>query len=108
MMAVTMSVTVDSEAGACYLSLSHIREVARTREITDLVLVDENAAGEAIGVEFIVTPERITADMIEAVVQAYPYLAPLRNMIDERPLQDGEIWLDLDERPKIRDRHHHR
>lgn len=78
-----MLVTYDVEAGATYLELTDA-EVARTVSVSDLVMVDLDARDEAIGVEFAVPPSKITAVMLDGLIEGFPHLKGLR---------DTDSWL---------------
>jgi uncharacterized protein YuzE len=65
----------DTDTGASYLVLAD-DTVARTIELSDLVMVDVNAAGEPIGVEFVSSPENrdAIAQGLSAVIERWPHL----------------------------------
>jgi uncharacterized protein YuzE len=71
-----MYVSYDLSAGATYVEVME-GETARTVEISDLVMVDVNASGEPLGVEFVVPPSQITSEMIDRVVKRFPTLDTL-------------------------------
>lgn len=65
-----MQVSYDTEACATYITVTG-EDVARTVDVTDLISVDLDAAGEPVGVEFLVLPHNISDEMIEAVVARF-------------------------------------
>jgi uncharacterized protein YuzE len=67
-----MLVTYDAEVGATYLKLADA-VVARTVSVSDLVMVDLDNRGEAIGVEFAVPPSKITAVMLDRLAERFPH-----------------------------------
>jgi len=78
-----MIVEYDREVGATYIGLLPKRAVARTVSVSDLVMVDLDADGEPIGVEFAVGPERVTAQMLDRAVERFPTLrVPLDQVQD--------------------------
>lgn len=79
-----MLVSYDAEMGATYLELVDA-PVARTVTVSDLVMVDVDAAGVPVGVEFAVAPGKITLAMVERVVERFPGLSAV--------LSDVDSWL---------------
>jgi uncharacterized protein YuzE len=66
-----MLVQYDTEAEATYVELVDGAAVARTVEVSDLVMVDVDADGRPVGVEFVVPPRRITDDMLHALADRF-------------------------------------
>lgn len=66
-----MLVQYDTEAGATYVELVDEAAVARTVEVSDLVMVDVDAQGQPVGVEFVVPPRLITDEMLFAVADRF-------------------------------------
>ncbi len=73
-----MIVSYDPLVGATYVELLVERAVARTVSVSDLVMVDLDANGEPVGVEFAVFPGQITAQMLDRVAERFPTLKELR------------------------------
>lgn len=78
-----MQISYDVAARATYVEL-HEGVVERTVDVSDLVMVDVDEFGKVLGVEFLVLPNEITPDMVEAAVEMF---APLK------VLRDFETWL---------------
>lgn len=76
-----MIVSYDVEAGATYLELSQ-EKVTRTVSVSDLVMVDLDAADNPVGVEFVVPPNAITMQMVERVAERFHSLKPLLHVED--------------------------
>jgi uncharacterized protein YuzE len=73
----------DPEAKATYVAFND-RAAAHTVGVTDLVMVDVDAAGEPVGVEFAMQPDRINDDVLAPLVARFPEL---------RALADDRSWL---------------
>jgi uncharacterized protein YuzE len=73
-MVADMVVERDPETGAVYCAFG-TAPVARTRHLSDLVLVDVDNLGDVIGVEFAGDPRRLTDDDWRAVLEAVPQRA---------------------------------
>jgi uncharacterized protein YuzE len=52
-------------------------KVATTVEITDVVNVDVDASGQAVGVEFLALPNAITRRMVQLAAKRFHELEPL-------------------------------
>lgn len=68
-----VNVQHDPEAEACNLDMS-ANPVVRTVHISDGVMVDIDAAGEPVGVEFLWARNDIPAEALTLVVQRFPSL----------------------------------
>ncbi|MDK3255077.1 DUF2283 domain-containing protein [Blastococcus capsensis] len=77
-----MLVQYDTEAGATYVELVDGVAVARTIEISDLVMVDVDAEDNPVGVEFVVPPRGITDEMLRVVGKRFPELKHLAQQKD--------------------------
>ena len=69
-----MIVEYDCEARATYVSLS---DEAPTRQVEvnrDTVAVDVNASGQPVGVEILLAPEGVTAEIIASIDALFPEL----------------------------------
>jgi uncharacterized protein YuzE len=75
-----VDVTRDDETGATYYRLSR-SPVARTANPSDLVMVDLDADGDVIGVEFAFAPETAHPDELAALYHAFPALPPLTTRV---------------------------
>ncbi len=72
-----MLVQYDTEAVATYVELVDGATVARTVEVSDLVMVDVDAHDRPVGVEFVVPPRLITDEMLSALAGRFPDLKDL-------------------------------
>ena len=54
--------------------------VAGTVSISDLVMVDIDASGHLVGVEFVMPPSRITVETVDCVAEQFPTLKGLRDL----------------------------
>lgn len=68
-----MMVTYDTEADATYVQVADGR-VATTVDVTDLVMVDLDAHGQLLGVEFAVSPRYVTDAMLYRLAEQFPEL----------------------------------
>ena len=66
--------TVELNNEACYYRLT-VEPVDRTVSVSDLIMVDVDAAGEPIGVEFVVPQGDITDTMVSRLAARFPQLA---------------------------------
>lgn len=66
-----MRVDFDPEVQAWYMTLSDA-SVSRTVHVSDEVVVDVDAAGLVVGVEFLVAPAAIEPDVREALFERFP------------------------------------
>ncbi len=73
-----MIVSYDPEVGATYVELLVEHAVARTVSVSDLVMVDLDAHGEPVGVEFAVGPKQITVEMLDRLADRFPTLKDFR------------------------------
>jgi len=78
-----MLVSYDPAARATYVQI-HEGAVARTVDITDTVMVDLDASGMPLGVEFLQVPADIPTEVIELVADRFP---------DFKVLLDADRWL---------------
>lgn len=68
-----MLVEYDPEVGATYLTLTD-GVCASTVHVDDLVMVDVDRDGQPIGVEFAISPRKVTSDMLRLVAKRFPTL----------------------------------
>ena len=66
-----MRVDFDPEVQAWYLTLSDA-PVARTVHVSDEVVVDVDASGAVVGVEFLLAPAAIEPSVREALFERFP------------------------------------
>ncbi|MDO9498103.1 MAG: DUF2283 domain-containing protein [Nocardioides sp.] len=78
-----MYVSYDPAARATYVRLTDAKVVS-TKDVTDLVMVDLDEHQEPVGVEFLTLPNRISADTLHQLADAYPSL---------KALVDTDRWL---------------
>jgi uncharacterized protein YuzE len=74
-----MQLTYDEVADAVYVYFNH-HEVDRTEELSDDVIVDYDAQGEPIGVEFLDVSEGIDLDDV-------PHRDQVARLLEERNLR---------------------
>ena len=66
-----MRVDFDPEVQAWYLTLSDA-PVAKTVDVSDEVVVDVDASGAVVGVEFLLAPAPIEPSVREALFERFP------------------------------------
>jgi uncharacterized protein YuzE len=68
-----MMISVDTDACATYITLTDA-PIARTEDVTDLVMVDLDAQDHPVGVEFLLMPTDITDELVGLLEHRYPDL----------------------------------
>jgi uncharacterized protein YuzE len=80
-----MYVSYDTEARATYVQVADVDvDVDRTVELSEVVMVDLDATGVPVGVEFLVLPGDVSDVMLRLVADRFPALSAL---------QDRSTWL---------------
>lgn len=78
-----MNVSYSLAAGATYIQWTS-NPVAHTVSVSDLVMVDLDADGQPVGVDFAVSPQKITDRMLTRVAERFPSL---------KGLLDRQTWM---------------
>ncbi len=68
-----MRIEEDPITGATYVTLRD-NSVARTVDVTDLITVDLDGAGDVVGVDFAMPPSELTPDEVRSILSTYPEL----------------------------------
>lgn len=74
-----MYVSYDPDARATYVEWE-AGPIARTVEVSDLMMVDVDDHGRPLGVEILTLPDKVTQSMVDLLVERFPDLKKLRDM----------------------------
>ena len=69
-------VSYDTDHGATYVELAESAPV-RSVDVSDLVIVDVDETGHPVGIDFAVSPAKITPKMLEDLSACFPALKEL-------------------------------